>query len=1024
MIEFFVKRPVTTIMFVCVFVVMGLFAYSSLLIEKTPKIDFPIITISVTYPGATPLDVETLVVNKIEDAVSEISEIKMIRSQSYESFGYVYVEFLLSADVNVKSIEVKDKVEAILNDLPEDIEKPIIEKYDPLMTPVMDLVLYSDTLDGRALYEYADKTLRDKFSSIEGVARVDVYGGKERQINVKLDPMKMKEHYITIQEVISAIRLRNRDVPAGDLEKGDYALSVRFVGQFQNVDEIANMVLTSSDGSTFLLKDIAAVEDGFKKVESMARYNGRDVVGLSIKKVSDGNAVVVARQIEKRLDEFRKGLPGGMKLDIATDTTTFLVNETNDTQINILIGILLTVLILYLFTGRFNLTFIAVIVIPTALISTFAPMSASGFSINIATLLAIATSMGTLIANAIVIIENVLVHLEHKESSVEAAIEGTKEVAGAVFASTGTNLVVFTPIATMGGLAGKFMAPFGLTVVYATLFSLLASFTLTPMLCAVLLKKSPSGANTKKRENIFIKPFLWLVAEVNKIVEFLKREYKYLFDLMFRYPKATILFSVIMFASLKFIMPYVDNEFQSSSDEDKVRIELSMPQGSTIDRTLGVVKKIERLAEQVPERTSYIVNIGENGVENASLTLDLLPSNKRKRSDLDIINALLPSLSKIPDAEINLVRPTMVGGLKQGDVSINFYGPDYDKLIEVSEKAKTAMEKTGYFRSVSSSYKVPKTEIRFVPQQQKLMEYGVASSYAGLNLRSSVYGNDSNVYKEKGEEYDINVELDDRYSQTFDDMDAISVLSSKGLIPITQLGKTYKDKAIPTIWHRDKSRIIRIEGYLSKGALGPVTQILNKEFKEIGLPEGYGYMYVGDSERQEESNAEMGKAFLLAVILTYMLLCAILNSLKYPIPILLIVAVSFIGVFYALFFLGYSINIASMLTMIMLVGLVVNNAILLLDYALLKMKEGVPVVEALWLGASVKFRAILMTSIAIILGIIPQLWAITNVKRSMGVVMIGGMVASVIFTFILVPVVFWYIEGSSKKQTSNLPANR
>lgn len=1010
MIEFFVKRPVTTIMFICVFVVLGIVSWSNILIEKTPRLDLPIITISVAYPGATPLEVETLVVNKIEDAVAEISEIKKIRSQSYESFGYIYVEFLISADVNVKSIEVKDKVEAILNELPEDIEQPVIEKYDPLMEPVMDLVLSSDTLDGRALYEYADKTFKTKFSAIEGVAKVDVYGGKERQINVWLDPMRMKERYITIADVITALKMKNKNIPAGELEKGDNSLSLRFVGEFQNIDEIANMTLTSSDGDTFTLEDIAVVEDSFKKVDSIARYNGCDVVGLSLKKVSDGNAVAVAKEVRGRLEEFREFLPEGMRLDIATDTTTYIVNETFDTAMNILLGILLTIIILYLFTGRFNLTFIAAIVIPASLISTFFPMAASGFTINFLTLLAIATSLGTLIANAIVIIENVLVHLEHKETPVHAAIDGTKEVAGAVIATTGTNLVVFTPIAMMGGLVGQFMRSFGLTVVYATLFSLLASFTLTPMLCALLLKKR-TGKETTKKDNVFLKPFKWAVLLTHRIVEFLKKEYKYVFEAMFRYPKTTILFVAILFFSLRLVMPYLVSDFMPHSDEDKIKIMVTMPQGSTIDRTSEVVKFIESRVEKIPERTSYLVNIGENGVENAEITVDLTPSVQRKKSDADIIDELIPFMAKIPDAEIQLLRSGgFGGGMMEGDVSVNLYGLDYDKMIELSQEVKKAMEETGYFRSVNSSYKTPKTEIQFIPDQEKLIEYGLSASQVGSIVRASVYGDDSNVYKEKGEEYDINVELDDSYAETFDDVKEISVLSRKGLIPITELGVLKDSKSLPVIWHRDKDRVIRLEGYLSKGSLVFVKGLLDKEFKKLSFPHGYGYSYVGNSERQEESAEETAKAFMLAVVLTYMLLCAILNSFKYPISILLTVATSFIGVFYALFFLAQSINIASMLGMVMLVGLVVNNAILLLDYTLLKMKEGVAVKEALWLGASAKFRAILMTSAAIILGILPQLGAIMEGKKSMGAVMIGGMIASVVFTFVFVPVVFWYIE--------------
>ncbi|HQP12712.1 MAG TPA: efflux RND transporter permease subunit, partial [Candidatus Omnitrophota bacterium] len=411
MIEFFVKHRVTTVMFVLVFVVLGVFSYSNLMIEKTPKIDFPIVTVSITYPGATPLEVETLVVKKVEDALSEVSEIKKIKSQSYDSFGYIFVEFLLSADVNIKSIEVKDKVEAIINDLPDAVEKPVVEKYDPLIEPVLDIVLTSDSGDLREVYEYADKTLKTQFSSIRGVAKVDVYGGKKRQINVRLDPMLMKQHYISINEVISALMARNKNVPAGDIEKGFDALSVRFTGEFQSVEEIAETRLVSTDGGEFRLKDIAVVEDSHKKISTIARYNGKEVVGLSVNKSSDGNAVFISHQMKRRLEDFRKGLPQGMHLDIATDTTTFIVNETRDTEWNIVIGIVLTVALLLLFLGRWDMSFISAIIIPTSILSTLFLVWASGFSINMMTLLAIATVLGTLISNALVILENVMVHL-------------------------------------------------------------------------------------------------------------------------------------------------------------------------------------------------------------------------------------------------------------------------------------------------------------------------------------------------------------------------------------------------------------------------------------------------------------------------------------------------------------------------------------------------------------------------------------------------------------------------------------
>jgi len=1016
MIEFFVKHRITTIMFILVFVVLGVFSYSNLMIEKTPKVDFPIVTVSVAYPGATPLEVETLVVKKIEDAVSEVSEIKKIKSQSYDSFGYIFVEFLLSADVNVKSIEVKDKVEAILNDLPDAVEKPVIEKYDPLIEPVLDLVLTSDTGDLREVYEYADKTLKTGFSSIRGVAKVDVYGGKKRQVNVRLDPMLMKQHYISINEVVAALMVRNKNVPAGEIEKGFNALSVRFTGEFQSVEEIADTRLVSSEGGELKLNEVARVEDSYKKISSIARYNGKEVVGLSVNKASDGNAVFISQEMKRRLPEFRKELPQGMHLDIATDTTTFIVNETADTKRNIMAGICLTIALLLLFLGRRDMAFISSIIIPTSIISTFFPMWISGFSINMMTLLAIATVLGTLISNALVILENVTVHLNRHDDPEKAAIDGTKEVVIPIIASAGTNLVVFLPIAMMGGMVGLMMKSFGLTVVYATCFSLLASFILTPMLCAAMLKpvrdKKSSGSGVMPA---IIAKVKILPAWIDAVMERLKREYKHIFELMFCFPRSAIVLSGLALLGSFLLLPFVENDFAPKSDEDKVIINFSLPQGSTIERTEAAVKQIEAFLETIPEKKAYLANIGDNGVENAKITLDLVPSKQRKRSDLEIIDTLLKFLAGVPDVEASCMRQGM-SSMTDGDVAIDLYGTDYGVMADIARQMREAMFKSGNFQSVILSYKTPKQEMSLKPSEKKLNEFGLNAASVGAVMRYSIYGEDSNVYKEKGEEYKVNVELDDRYARNFDDIKEISILSRKGLIPINELGELKIDKAIPTIWRRDRRRIIRLDGYLGKSSLGIVSKELDKEFKTIKFPAGYSYKYSGYSEYMTESNTELGKAGLLAVILTFMLLCAIMNSLlAYPIAVMVTVLTSVIGMILGLFFLNQSINVASMMGMVMLVGMVVNNAILLLDQTLVKIKDGMPVKDALWQGASDKFRAIIMTSLAIILGVAPQMWSLSKIKQSMGAVMIGGMLASIVFTFVLVPVLFWYLERFERK---------
>lgn len=1016
MIEFFVRRPVTTIMFVSVFIVLGLVSFFNLRVEETPEIDFPIVTVTATYPGATPLEIETLVVNKIEDAVAELSDIKQVRSQSYDNFGYVFVEFLMSTDVNIKLIEVKDKVEAILNNLPDDMEKPVIAKYDPLMVPVLDLVLSSDSLDGRDLYEFADKKLKDRFSSIEGVANVDIYGGKKRQVNVILDPMLMKQRYITIRDVINSIAAKNKNVPGGLLEKGNTAVSLRFLGEFKNPQELAEMMVISQDGRSFPLKEIARVEDSFKKVETMARFNGKDVVGLSLKKVSDGNAIDIAKQVRRFLDEFRGLLPEGVTLEIATDTTDFIIAETNDTYLNILTGILLTVVILYLFTGRASLTVITSIAIPTSIVSTIFLMDISGFTINMMTLLGIATVLGTLISNAIIIVENVLVHLDKGDDHVQASINGTQEVTTAIWASAGTNLVVFTPIAFMSGMIGQFFQSFGLTVVFATLFSILASFSLTPMLCSLMLRKRAPATVKKHPRN----PFVWMFAQTNKAMGFLKEEYQKIFILVFRFPKSTVGLIALMILSMQHILPYIANDFMPIWDEDIITVKIEMPQGSTIDRTLEVTKIVEKRIQDIPEKESYLTSIGEEGVENSAIVINLVPSSKRNRSDADIINELIPFVAQIPDAEIMLERGES-RGMMAGDISIDVYGVDYEKMIALSNAMKQGMEESGYFRGVKSSYRTPKNEVRFIPDQKQLIEHGIQDVVIGDIIRSSVFGNDDNVYKEDGEEYDINVELDDRYAEDMDDISQIDVITKKGMVPVVELGTLQHDKSLPMIRHRDKQRAIRLEGYLAKSNTGYVMNLLDKEiFKDIPFEKGYSYKYVEMAERGAESSQEIGKAFILAVILTYMLLCALSNSFSTPLVILSSVATSFIGIFLTLFFLDGSINIASMLGMVMVVGLVVNNSILLLDYTELKMKEGVPVVEALWLGASTKFRAIIMTSLAIVLGVLPQLGSGMPHKSSMGMVMMGGLLASIFFTFIFTPVAYWSVDLFRKKLSACL----
>ncbi|MBN2407797.1 MAG: efflux RND transporter permease subunit [Elusimicrobia bacterium] len=1015
MIKLFVKRPAMTLMFVLVFVVMGLVSFGNLIIERTPKMSFPFVTIRAVYSGASPEEIESQIVKKLEDAVAEISQIKEIQSFCYESFGLIFIEFEIDADPNLKAIEVKDKIEPVTNELPRDALKPVVARYDPTVEPIADLVLIGkEGVDSRDLYEYADKKLRNRISVIDGVASVEVYGGKERQINVKLDPLMMKKYFTTIDDVAFALDGRNVNSPGGSIETDDSKENIRFLGEITSLDELRNMVLVSREGYRFRLSDIGTVEDSFKKVETYTRYNGQDAVGLSIKKLSDGDAVSIMRKLRKSLDRIKKNLPKGMELLVAYDSTEFLLDDTKKTLMNILAGILLTVIILFLFLENIRVTVIAAVVIPTSLISAFFPMAFSGFTINFITLLAIATSLGTLIANALVVLESVDQQLAAGKDPVEAAVDGTKEASVAVFASAGTNLVVFTPIAFMGGIVGQFMRQFGLTVVYATIFSIMASFTLTPMLCALILRKRETGTGNHTADSLLKTIFYYPQTLQKKVLE----EYKVLFNKIFKHPLATVVVSGLIFVSTYYPLKHIGSEFMSNSDMDMFGITMELPQGVSLDKTLRTAMEAESIIRDVPEVSSYLTYVGIDGSENASIKVNLKPLKTRKRSDMDIINALTLVMAKIPGADIQFTRGHMGegGSMFGGDVSIDIYGTDYASMIEQSKKMMKIMEETGYFRSVSSSYKSPKDEIRFKPDDSKMIAAGISNSQVSDVIRYAVSGHEDNVFKEKGEEYVINISYGDSYKETAQDIADIAVMSKDGLLSISQLGTIEKMKGYSMIMRKDKTRVIKVNGYLSKSTAGQVQELLNEKFRNIEFPEGSGYEFVGFAEMMAETGREISKAFILAVIFTYMLLVSIMNSFKNPFVILSSVLTAFVGVFYLMFFLEFSINIGSMMALVMLVGLVVNNGILMLDQTMKEMDRGADVKRALWLGASIKFRAILMTSLAIIFGALPQIFDKFVAKSSIGAVIVGGILASIFFTFFLVPIIFFY--ANRKKDAS------
>lgn len=999
MLKFFVTRPITTLMFVLFWVVLGLVSFPKMNIERTPSLDFPMVTATFVYPGAEPSEIESQVIKKAEDAISEVPALKKITSQAFENGGFVMAEFNLGVNVNDKAAEVKTKIDALASEFPDALKQPVVEKLNPLQESVVDIVLRG--ADARDLEEYVDNTLSNKITAINGVASVSVFGGRERAVRIQMDPDLMAARGVTIVDVVSALGNKNLNVPGGKIESGTGSSNVRFIGEFKDVAEIENLQIVTMEGQKFKISDIATVVDAARDIENGARYNGEDVVIASVVKSDDGNAIKISQALRERLPnltaEMQTRFPNA-EMQIVSDSSISVLDETYSTIWGIVLGIIFTVLVLLIFTRNWRSTIIAGAVIPASLVAGFFFMDGSGFTINAMTLLAYSSALGTLVSNAIILIESALQEMHKGKNPERAAIDGTKKVAVSVLAGVGTNVVVFLPLAFMGGIAGQFMAQFGMTVVYLTLLSLMFSFTLAPMMIAKFLRIS--APVDKKSPVAGDKPI--------EIVD--KTPLRQWFDYQFRHPGRVVLGAFVILIASSMLMRFVGNEFSPSTDTDEINITARAPMGATYEKSLELSKQMEDVLKQFPDVKAVTVKIGDQGLHNIDVKLELVELGTRKISDRQLARDILPELAKIPDLDVQIKAGAGMSSSVSSDMVLNIYGEDDAKREAYAAQIIDIINQIPEVQTAVLAVPAPNNEIQFIPDQAKMNSWGVANSYAGTALRAALYGNDDYKYKERGEEYPIIVE----FAKPFKNgalFDNVYVNSQKGMVALSELGQIKSVPATPKINRLNKTRITEIDINIGKSTMGPVQQKIQAELNKIDWELGYRAEFGGMSETQSETTGEIGQAFLLATILTFMLLAAILNSLVHPFTIATSIITSFAGVFIMLFMSGASMNVGAMLAFVMLVGLVVNNNILVLEPTIKRIADGAVPRVALWTELTDKKNMVLMTSIAVITGMLPQLWSTDGMKVAMAAVMIGGMAASLVWTFTLTPALFFLLEG-------------
>ena len=1005
-----VRQPVLTTMLVVILVVMGATSYFTLGVDLLPGVDFPVVTVTTVYPGAGPQEVEQQVTEKVEDAISTIGNLTTLTSYSRENVSIVIAEFDYSVDASLVAIDVKDKVDAIRADLPTDAQPPTILKLDMGAMPIMDLALSGpQPLD--ALYDFADQVVSERISRVDGVASVTIIGGREREIEVRVHPDRLRAYGLAITDLAFLVGSENRTVPAGRVTETTAEYAVRVVGEYASVDEIAELPLSLPSGGYVRLADVATVEAGFADVRELARYNGEPSVSLSIQKQSDANTVATASGIFRALEEMQANVPPGAQLRVASDRSQFIRDSIQDILKNILIGIVLTVVVLFVFLHSWRGTVVAAVAMPATIVATFFALDRMDFTINVMTLMALGITVGILVTNTIVVLENIYRYLDQGADPGKAAEEGTTEVAVAVAASALTNVVVFTPIAFMQGIIGQFFFAFGLTVVFATLVSVFISFTLAPMLAARVLRTH----ETRLEEEGWL-GFFWKRFDAGYAG--LENEYRRALRWSLARPRngwaivggTSLLFLLAIFIQARF----GGGEFIPTSDNGMADVGLELPPGTPVERTALVTQRAEDLLRQIPEVTDLLTTIGQGTGGMMSTGADVNQARIQVTLDSPLpTESFFPRIrefmAEIPDADVTVTLSQTMGGGGEAPLQVLVKGPDQNRLEALATEATAVVAAVPGLVDVKNTIQDPRPEVVFQPYRPILSEYGLTVTQVGGALRASIEGVTPGVYRESGQERNIRVRLAEGSRDRVSELGDLQIRTRSGVVPISSLGRLEERGGENTIQRDEKQRTVQIDAQIGSGSLTTLAAQIEAGLDEMGFPPGYSYEITGQFEMFQESLTEMLKALVLAIILTYVILAMILESFVHPVTIMLTLPLGAVGAVFALFLTATNLNIFSMMAMIMLVGIVVNNAILILDYTQILRRRGKEILDALLEAAPARLRPILMTNVAIAIALIPQAIGSgpgASFRTAMAIVTIGGVLVAAVFTLFLIPVIY------------------
>lgn len=1034
MIKASIYKPITMLMVILAIVVFGLYTYSMMVVDLMPKFDIPVVTGTIVYPGANPEEIETTIIKPIEDQVELVDGIDYVQSICMENYGIIIAMFNMGIDVDVAANDVRSKIELAAADFPDAVEAPVISKVDINASAIMS-ISFTGPLNSTELRQKVEDEIEPLFTSVSGVASVDIFGGTTRQISIELDKEKMIDRNVDITTIMGLYGATNVNNPVGEVIGKHKNTTVRTDGKFKTLDEMRNLDIPTSMG-VIKLSEIAEIKDTVETITSASRFNGQSSISLDIKKRSDANVVEVSEGVLKRMNEINKTLPEGFELHLVYDKSES-VNESIDNVIqNIMIAIALTAILLLLFLGKFSTMIIAALTMPISVIGAFTLMYFAGFGINMMSLMALSSSVGLLVTNSIVVLENINAKLGEGLDPKEAAYKGTSEIMVAIMASTLTNVCVFVPIAFMKSIVGIFFRTFGMTMVFATVVSLIITFTLTPLMAAYLFKgkkKDENGNIIESKPSIGERIFGVFPTVLNGI------RFVYLKTLSFCLSVPGVIFQVLALVAMLMFVGYMTTnkmtvELSPKQDQGMISVKLEMPVGTNIETTDSVARIIESRIKDVPEIVHYSVTVGgSNGmtsVNQASLRIKLLKDREgRTRSTDQIVDSLRPYFANIPDAYISIksTSASEMNNNSSGDVVLEVSGLKMDSVVKASQIVMDRIkDKIDGIVDVKTSYEAGKPEIRLIPNRQALADYGVTLKAVATYNYIAVSGYEAGQYSEDGEEYDVYVRLQEKDRQSHSDIETLPILTPKGYVNTSELFYV-EDGAGPTRIDR-KRKLSRIDismnllpGHTTGEIMGKLGKLTSEMEDEI--PEGVSFGFGGNADMQNDMVQEFITAIIMAILLTYILLVALLESFAQPFIIMTTIPMGAIGVFLALIFTGKALSMISLMAIVMLIGVVVNNAILLLDEANRLLRSGaMGRRSAVMTAAKTKFQPIVLATFASVVAQLPLAFAlggdVAAMTQPMGIASVGGLIVSALLTMYLVPTFFWLPNAITSKVKS------